>query len=155
METAMKLLCRLLREIREEFGCVTRTVDYAVGLFEDEGERSMLTLEFFEGQKTTIRLTYKNDKGQGAKIDGAPDWKSSDESLITVSADPQDTTGLTAIVRSRKGVEGQASITIDADVDLGAGVKTLTDTITCNVHLREAKSVDIMADPIVDDDTDQ
>jgi hypothetical protein len=99
-----------------------------------------------------VRLTYKNDKGQGAKIDGVPDWRSSDESLITIIPDTNDTTGLTATIRSRPGVEGTATVTIDADVDLGAGVKTLTDTIVCNVKLREAKTVDMDVDPIVDDE---
>ena len=66
-------------------------------------------------------LSYVDDKGNPAKVDGAPVWSSSDEAVLTVVAADD---GMSAVV-TPVGL-GNAQIRIDADADLGAGVESLT-----------------------------
>jgi hypothetical protein len=63
----------------------------------------------------------KNAKGESAKVDGAPVWASSDETVVTATASAD---GLSAVVNTV--APGLGRITVTADADLGAGVKTLT-----------------------------
>lgn len=66
-------------------------------------------------------LSYVDDKGNTAQVDGAPVWSSSDEAVLTVVAADD---GMSAVV-TPVGL-GNAQIRIDADADLGSGVESLT-----------------------------
>ena len=56
-----------------------------------------------------------------AKVDGVPVWASSDETVLLVTPAVD---GMSAVVDTV--APGTARITVTADADLGAGVKTLT-----------------------------
>lgn len=66
-------------------------------------------------------------EGNPASIDPASvTWRSSDESLVTVAADPNDSTGETQIITTTPGPGlGDAIVTATADADLGEGVKSI------------------------------
>jgi hypothetical protein len=81
-----------------------------------------------QDQKLRIRLNPKTDKGKPSRVDGTPTWESSDEAVVT--AEPQDN-GLSCIVVAQG--PGTARVTVTADVDLGPGVQTLTDTVEITV----------------------
>lgn len=66
----------------------------------------------------TIKITDK--KGAPAVVDGVPQWASSNEAVATVEASAD---GLTATVKGN--LPGVATISVQADADLGAGVTTL------------------------------
>jgi len=98
-------------------------------------------------QKVEVSINPVDAKGNAARIDGTPEWASTNPSILTVSG-VQD--GKLAIV-SAVGVTGNATITVKADADLGPGVKTIggsldffvTDTITAHlpisVHIPTSK----------------
>lgn len=78
-----------------------------------------------------IRLTiHPVDKaGQPAKVDGAPNWSSSDPAVIDVVPDAD---GLSALCVT-KGPQGTAVVTVAADADLGSGVTNISDTAAFTV----------------------
>lgn len=89
-------------------------------------------------RKVTARFVHQ---GQERAIDGAPEWRSSDESIATVTPIPNEdgTPSRQAWVRSL----GQASPTIEvsADVRLGDGVNRLTRFFIQPCVLPEASDV--------------
>lgn len=72
-------------------------------------------------QKVRATLTIVDSKGNPARVDGAPQWASSDPNVASVepSAD-----GLSADIVA--GQTGTAQITVTADADLGTGVRNIT-----------------------------
>lgn len=72
-------------------------------------------------QKVLATLAIEDGKGNAARVDGVPQWASSDPNVANVvpAAD-----GLSAEVVA--GQTGTAQITVTADADLGAGVETIT-----------------------------
>jgi len=87
-------------------------------------------------QQVTLSVGFKTAAGNPAKVDGLPIWASSDESIVSlvVAAD-----GLSAVAVS--GALGSAQISVQADADLGEGVRTITSTLDIEVHAAEAVSV--------------
>jgi hypothetical protein len=88
-------------------------------------------------EKVGVSVSFFTDKGKPAKVDGAPVWKSSDESVATVvpSAD-----GMSASIVSVDGAEGTATISVEGDADLGAGVVPVGASDTVLVTSPQASS---------------
>ncbi len=71
-----------------------------------------------------VTVSYVDGKGKPAKVDGAPVWTSSDPAQLAVTPAAD---GMTATIEQPAGGSNDSAIqvTIEADVDLGAGVKPL------------------------------
>jgi hypothetical protein len=82
-----------------------------------------------------MQVAYVDAKGNPAAIDGAVEWESSDESLIKVEVDSQDSTICTA---TPVGPAGQVQVTAYADADLGEGVRELITTVDIGLVAGEA-----------------
>lgn len=78
---------------------------------------SVTTDQFFDN----VALTIVDSHGNPAKVDGAPVWASSDETILTVLAAAD---GMTAKVNTV--APGTARVSVVADADLGAGVGQIT-----------------------------
>lgn len=65
-------------------------------------------------------IAYVDAKGFPAKVDGAPQWSSSDDTVFSVA---QDASGLAATI-TPTGL-GTAQVRITADADLGSGVQEI------------------------------
>jgi hypothetical protein len=68
-----------------------------------------------------VALVITDTKGRPAKVDGAPVWASSDETVLTVTPSSD---GMSAVVDTVAA--GTARVTVSADADLGTGVASIT-----------------------------
>lgn len=75
---------------------------------------------FTATQQAQVSLTIKDKKGNTARLDGIPQWASSDPNVMSVepSAD-----GMSAKVVA--GQTGTAQISVTGDADLGSGVRAI------------------------------
>lgn len=92
-------------------------------------------------QKVPLSIQPLDQYGNPARVDGVPVWNNSDEALgtLTVAAD-----GLSAEY-STLGPIGTAQVSVTADADLGAGVRSLTGTLDIQVEPSEAVTLNIAA----------
>jgi hypothetical protein len=82
-----------------------------------------------------MQVGYVDSAGNPAKVDGDVEWASSDEALVTVEVDAQDSTIVRVIPA---GKLGQVQVTATADADLGDGVRQLITTCDIDVVAGEA-----------------
>lgn len=92
-------------------------------------------------QQVTLAVAFTTAAGNAAKVDGLPVWKSSDETVATVTASAD---GLSALVVAQ-GALGTAQIAATADADLGTGVREVVGVIDIEVHAAEAVSALVTA----------
>jgi hypothetical protein len=88
-----------------------------------------------DGNKVKVKISYVDNQGNPAKVDGDVAWSSSDDTIATVQADGADTSN--AVV-SASGTIGQVQIAARADADLGEGVRELITTMDVEVVAGEA-----------------
>jgi hypothetical protein len=69
-----------------------------------------------------VTLVIKNIHGNPAPVDGVPVWASSDETVLALTIADD---GMSAL-KIDTVAPGTARVTVTADADLGAGVKTIT-----------------------------
>jgi hypothetical protein len=75
-------------------------------------------------QKFQAALVITNAAGKPAQVDGIPEWASSDETQVTVTASADGMNAdIVSVAPSPDG--GTARITVNADADLGSGVTPL------------------------------
>jgi hypothetical protein len=88
------------------------------------------------GMQVGVQVSYVDSKGHPATVDGEVEWSSSDESIVTVTADTADSTKAT-VVGFGDNV-GIAQVTATADADLGQGVRQILTTSDVEVVAGEA-----------------
>lgn len=84
---------------------------------------------------TTVAVSFVDGKGKPAKVDGVPTWTASDTTIldsITVAPD-----GLSATIHITDNV-GASNLTVNADVDMGAGVNNVDFVDTVSVIAGDA-----------------
>ena len=94
-------------------------------------------------QKVELAIHPVDAKGNPARIDGSPQWTSSNTAILIVSGIPNTPSAEVTAV----GPSGNATIAVQADADLGPGVKTIggsldffvTDTITASLPILVGK----------------
>jgi hypothetical protein len=82
-----------------------------------------------------VQVAYVDAGGNAAKVDGDVAWQTSDNSIIRVEVDAQDST-MCRIVAQHKN--GKAQVSATADADLGDGVKALVTTFDIDAIAGEA-----------------
>ncbi len=106
--------------------------------------KTNMALILTDEQQVTLTLLPKTNKGNPAKIDGVPTWSTSNPAVLTVTADPADPTGLTALAVA-VGPVGTAQVQVVADADLSPEVRQLTSVLDVEVVAAEAVTLDIAA----------
>jgi hypothetical protein len=96
------------------------------------------------GQKALLTIAPTDAAGNPSTIDGIPTWSTSDPTIATVAADPNDSTGLTAFAVP-VGPLGTAQIQVSVDADMGNGIRTVTGLLDIEVQAGETVSVAIGA----------
>ena len=91
-------------------------------------------------QQVTLGITAVDARGNPAKLDGAPVWASSDTALLTVVPSED---GLSCVCTA-VGPLGTAQVTVNADADLGAGVRELQGLLDIEIIASEALNITIV-----------
>lgn len=110
-----------------------------------QGDHVMYTLPV--DHSVLMQVAYVDARGNPATIDGEIAWESSDEAIITIEVDSQDTTLCRA---TPKGEIGQAQITATVDADLGDGVRELVTL--CDIEVIGGEAVAGRIQPLGDPD---
>lgn len=88
-----------------------------------------------DDQQVNLTAAFTTKAGNPARVDGVPVWRSSDESVITVTA-AED--GLSAVAVA-VGPLGSAQVSVEADADLDEGEERLiTGVLDIEVRASEA-----------------
>lgn len=105
-----------------------------------------LQLSITTEEKIHVTLAPQTASGKAATLDGAPKWTVvSGAGTVVADAD-----GLGAFLLSTDTVDGVDTVfMVDADADLGAGVRDLQDTITLTTTNAEAAALGLTADAAV------
>jgi phage tail sheath gpL-like len=82
-----------------------------------------------------VKVSYFDNHGNPATIDGDVNWDSSDDEMIRVTVDLDDTTNA---VISAIGPAGNAQVSASADADLGQGTREVICTLDVTVVAGEA-----------------
>lgn len=90
-------------------------------------------------QKCAMTIRPRTAAGNPAQVDGTPVWTSSNEQVLTLSISED---GMSAIAMTT-GQLGTAQIQVQADADLGQGVRTITGVADFEVRAGEAVSLGI------------
>ncbi len=95
-----------------------------------------------EKKKFAIKITDKF--GNEAKVDGAPVWAKTDESLVDIEVSED---GMSAVV-TPKGPIGSVGVQVKADADLGEGVKDLLGQVDLDLVAGDAEVIAISEVPL-------
>jgi hypothetical protein len=87
------------------------------------------------GFEVEMQVKYVDARGNPATVDGQVIWASSDDDLVTVTVDDQDSTVCTV---TTVDAVGNVQVTATADADLGAGTRQLITTCDISVVAGEA-----------------
>ena len=90
-------------------------------------------------QKVKMSIAPVDAVGNPAKIDGVPQWASSDETLVSITPAAD---GLSCYATA-VGPLGTVQVSVQADADLGPGVKTITGTLDIEVTASDATSLSV------------
>lgn len=92
-------------------------------------------------QSLPVSLSITDKKGNAAKVDGAPVWAVTDESLASLSV-AED--GMSATV-TPIGPIGSFSVQVKADADLGEGVKEIIGELAVELSAGDAEVIALSA----------
>ena len=101
------------------------------------GENGMNLLR--EGQKVTAEVSFLSATGKPARVDGVPTWNNSDETVGRLEVHPS---GMKVTFFAL--VAGVTQISMQADADLGAGVRPIIATADIQVEPGEAITAQIV-----------
>lgn len=107
-----------------------------------EGQkRKVNNMNLKVSQKLPLSIEIKDVKGNPAKVDGAPQWSltSPDLGSLEVAAD-----GMSAVL-SPAGSIGSLVVQVNADADLGEGVKNILGELPVELLAGDAVSISISA----------
>jgi hypothetical protein len=92
-------------------------------------------------QQVTYAVEFKDAKGNPAMVDGVPEWKVGDETVLDVepSAD-----GMSCLVKAL-GPVGTSQLSVTADADLGAGIVPVIGVDQISVVAGQAVSAGMTA----------
>lgn len=93
------------------------------------------------GQKVDLLIQPVDAYGNAARVDGVPVWSVSDASMGSVSPSAD---GMTATFTTA-GPLGTVQVNVQADADLGQGLRTIAATLDIQIESGEAVALSIVA----------
>ena len=126
-------------------GRVILTVGDSTVSFDPDTMEIEMAHTFTAGESKQATLSFVDQFGNPARVDGVPVWTLDDPtSAFTLTP---DATGLAAVVTST-GVLGFAQLRIEADADLGAGVRSLITLADLEAVAGEAVAGNVAFGPV-------
>jgi hypothetical protein len=92
-------------------------------------------------QQVPLAVAFKTAAGNPARVDGNPTWRSSNDTVVAVSASADGNSA----VAVAQGPLGTVQISAEADADLGEGTRLVTGVIDIEVRAAEAVSAIVTA----------
>lgn len=99
-----------------------------------------------DSQQIALKVKPETKAGNPAKIDGVPEWSSSDESVVVMTPS-EDGLSCDAV---GTGKLGTCQVQVTADADIGEGVETITQIETVEVRAGKAVKVGIEAGAVTE-----
>lgn len=87
-------------------------------------------------QEVPVAVSFTDDHGNPAVVDGVPVWASSDDTILSVVAAAD---GMSAVVAA-VGPDGAGQVSVSADADMGAGTTSVIGLLDIEVVAGEAVS---------------
>ena len=103
-------------------------------------EKDITMLILTNTQEVDLAIQPLDAKGKPAQVDGVPTWLSSNPALVSLVVSED---GLSCVAKAMDN--GSAQISVSADADLGAGIKTLTAILDIEVVSGGAVSLGVIA----------
>lgn len=128
----------MLKSRKAKFLQLTVTTPRGLGIVFLGGK---LMLLLTNAQKVGLSIQPLDQYGNAARIDGVPEWNTSDATVGTLAVADD---GLSAVFTTA-GPLGTTQINVSADADLGTGVRTISATLDIQVEAAEAVSLSIKA----------
>lgn len=100
-------------------------------------------------QQARIRLAVTDRGGNPAKIDGVPDWASSDPGVMTVTADANDPM-VALCVPFDDAADLLVDVTATVDADLGDGMQQLVGVLNWAITGGSARFVGLTVEGLED-----
>lgn len=119
--------------VREQTGKAAPTPEHA-GLREG---RKLLVFKLTYSQEATLSVAFLDGKGNPAETDGPPEWLVSNPNVLALEPAAD---GLSCVC-SAVGPLGQATVSVKADADLGAGRKEVVGLLDVTVTAGTAVTV--------------
>ena len=105
------------------------------GSFTVTGKGDGMAYTLPSGKEIELQVSYVDQAGNPAAVDGPVTWASSNTAILTIVAEPTDST---ICMATTIGPVGTAQVTATADADLGTGVKSLVTMLDVTVVAGEA-----------------
>jgi hypothetical protein len=112
---------------------------FDIGPITAKGADPMLTLT--DEQKCHLSIQPVTAAGNPARVDGAPSWEASDQSILALAVADD---GMSADIVT-VGPLGSCQVKVTADADLGSGVRSITGVLDVEVIAAEAASMSVVA----------
>lgn len=103
-------------------------------------EEQQMALVMTSTQQCLLTMQPLDAKGNPAKVDGVPEWTTSNPAVCSINPAPD---GITAMCVATDLGDTQVSCT--ADADLGAGTRPITGILDVSIRPAEAVSIGIVA----------
>jgi hypothetical protein len=93
-----------------------------------EGNQTM-SITLTDSQQVEVTVSFVDAKGNPAAIDGLPAWDVSDPALLAIRPNVDQYGALILAV----GPLGHAQVTVEADVEIGAEIETITGILEVDI----------------------
>ncbi len=110
-------------------------------IVQDGQKKRIFNMIMKVSQRLPVSVEFKDKFGNAAKVDGKPAWALTDASFGTVEAADD---GLSAVF-TPAGKAGEALLQVNADADLGEGVKAILGELAVTLLPGDAETVSITA----------
>lgn len=97
----------------------------------------IMAFELSTGFQVPVAVEFRDRKGNPAPVEGTPEWSTDNSELLAISPSED---GMSCNVAS-VGPIGTATVTLSADADLGAGVRSIIGTLEVSVTTGGATEV--------------
>lgn len=117
----------------EPVGYATMTIKYEGFTITAKGQGMAYKLP--NDKTIVVKVAYVDSRGNPAQVDGPVQWESSDDTVVTVTADVGDPMQARVLP---VGPIGSVQISVTADADLGEGTREIITTSDLDIVAGEA-----------------
>jgi hypothetical protein len=145
VRTALVVLGEVLKAIQDLLTGAAMRLVFTV-FYQDQLFQGVTSMVITDSQKFTASIQPVDARGNPALVDGVPVWTASNPEVLSVSISPD---GMSADVAA-VGPLGSGQVSVEADADLGEGVRAITGVLDVEVKAGEAVKLVVNTAPPVE-----